>query len=106
MTENEKKDYQKFYVNKPEGFSPEYNKYIIDKTIRENDKRRADEKKLLDEALRERTSAITDYLVHLGSGKSTPVEKYFGEKELTRLHGEDVLKKIRSKYRGVETLIK
>ena len=96
MNENTKRDYQKYYVERPEGFNPEYNKYVIDKTIREYEAKRALKYKMFNEALKERASAVANYLQHLNSGKSTSIEKYFGKKELARLRGKEIIKELQN----------
>jgi len=95
MNENTKRDYQKYYVDSPKDFSPARNAYIINKTIKEYEAKRAAKYRMFNEALKERVSAVADYFNHLNSGKSTSVEKYFGKKELARLRGREVIKELR-----------
>ena len=93
--ENIKRDYNKFYIENPKDFSPEKNKYIVEKTIKKYEQKKIQSYKKFTNELRERTHAIACYLKHLNSGKSTKLEKYFGVKELTRLRGQEVINQIR-----------
>ena len=95
MNINTKRDFQKYYVENPKDFNPERNKYIINKTINEYEAKRKAKYIRFTEELKERTSALADYFRHLNSGKSTPLEKYFGKKELARLRGREVIEELR-----------
>lgn len=101
MSDNQSRDFQKFYVKDPTGFSPERNKFIIEKTIQEYEQKRRDTYKKFHEDIRERAVAVADYLRHLDSGKATSVEKYFGKQELARLRGEDVLNQIKGNGKDI-----
>jgi len=92
-----KKDYQRFYVSKPDpGFSPARNKAIIEETIRETD---ANYKKRFAERLdgmRERSEVVGSYIRHLvQKNDSTPIEKYIGKRYLAQLQGEERLERMK-----------
>jgi len=96
MNINTKRDFQKYYVENPKDFNPERNKYIINKTINEYEAKRKAKYIRFTEELKERTSALADYFRHLNSGKSTPLEKYFGKKELARLRGKEIIRELQN----------
>jgi len=104
---NEKRDFQKFFVSKPDStFSPERNKWVIKNSIRKHEaniKRRSRE--YMDQ-LRERSHAVRVYLDYLDRGGCKPIEKWIGKRELTRLQGRRITQKIldaRNKLIGLGT---
>lgn len=93
--ENQKRDYQKFFIEKGEpGFSAKKNDFVIESTIKKAEKLRSSRRKKYNEALRERASAVESYLSHLARGGSTSVEKYFGRAELARLQSQKILQRL------------
>lgn len=77
------------------GFSPEKNKYIINKTIKQHEANLKRKVKEYDEELGERADAVAQYLTHLShSHNSTTVEKYFGKKNLAALQARKIQQKL------------
>lgn len=101
LTENQKRDYQKYYIESPTSdFSPEKNKSIIEGTIQKYEKKRADMMKLYREGLSERIDAATDYIRYLERGGSSPAEQYFGKRELARLRGQKIVQTVQRTASG------
>ena len=100
LTQNQKKDYQKYFIKKPTGFSPEYNNYVIDKCIKEAEERKRQKDKILKEAIGERADALGDYFMHLNRNPGKSLEKYFGIKELARLKGKEIKEAIMENNKG------
>lgn len=95
--ENQRKDYQKFYVNKPDpDFNPERNKKIVEDSIKEYDNMRISKHKMFMEKLAERVDAATSYVLYLERGGSSPAEKYFGRRLLAQLRGEKIRRIMRT----------
>lgn len=89
--ENQRKDYQKFYLNKPDpDFNPEKNKKIVEDSIKEYEQMRISKHRLFMEKLAERIDAATSYVLYLERGGSSPAEKYFGKRLLAQLRGEKI----------------
>ena len=93
LTDNQKRDYDKYYVKKPKEFSPERNRAIIDQTIREYEETLEKRRMEQQENLAERIDAAASYIMYLEKGGGSPAEKYFGKKELARLQGRRILQK-------------
>lgn len=96
---NEQRDHQKFFVEKGDpGFSPEHNKYIIEKTIKEHEANIMKRRKAYVEQVAERSDAAMDYVRYLerGGDSKNPysAEKYFGRKILAELRGQKIMQKI------------
>lgn len=86
-------DLQYFNEKPSYGFSAKKNQEVINRTIRKYKEYRAKKEAEYHEGIRERTDAVASYLKHLTS-KDTPVEQYFGKKELARLQGRKIMSKI------------
>lgn len=71
-----------------------HNKEVIDRTIKKYEAKRAQALKDWRDKAGERSDAVVSYLKHLVNGKSTPVEHYFGKKELARLRGDEIRQKL------------
>jgi len=89
------KDYLRYFNKKPVGFSPEWNKHVIDTTIKEYEDNRKRRAKEFNDQIRERAEAVASYLEYLDRGYVSSVEKYFGKKVLAHLRGEDVINQIK-----------
>lgn len=97
-------DYQRFFKEEGDvGFSPDRNRRIIEDTIKKHDAMRAKRMKEFDEALQERTDAAMWYLKHVDQ-HGTPIEKYFGRKELSRLQGNRILEQIQGRVKKLSYL--
>jgi len=92
-------------IEKPDGdpgFSAEKNMAIINETIRDNDKLQAKKEKQYSEMVEERADAASYFLQSLlkgGSKGNSPREAalaYYGKKELGRLRGEEIKRKLMS----------
>lgn len=90
-----KSDWKYVPVDPEEGFSAEHNQRVIDRTIKKSEEYRRKREKEFDDNLRERSSALAQYLKSLQSGKSTSVEEYFGKSYLTHLKGQNILERIK-----------
>ena len=91
MNTNEKRDYQKFFIeNGEEGFSPEYNAWVVENSIRKSDIERAKRLKEHREAVAERSEAVISYLKSKFVRGTSPVEQYFGKRTLAYLRGEKI----------------
>ena len=97
VSKNQKRDHELYFVEDgDEGFSPERNKAIIDETIKKYEAKRKAQMKDFQDKLGERSEAVAMYLKHVAGGKSTPVEKYFGRRNLAYLRGEKILQKVKN----------
>lgn len=92
MTDNQKRDHQIYFVEGGDpGFSPERNQEVIEATIKKYEAMRKRKTRQFHEELDERVDAVASYLRHVAYGKSTPVEQYFGRKELARLQSRKIV---------------
>ena len=97
-----KDDWHLVNVDPDPDFDPERNKRIIAETIRKNNLLRARKKREGDEKVRERSSAVAQYLDDLNRGRTeSTVTDYFGRHEIARLRGEEILGVIRAKIGDV-----
>ena len=87
---------RKFILETPDdGFSPERNKFIIEKSIKDYEAMRAKKMKAHDDAYAERADAIATYLNGLAmGGRSSSIEKYFGKRTLAYLRGDEIRQKL------------
>jgi len=98
--DNQTRDYQKFFVEKGEaGFNPDYNKFVIENTIKKTNALRIKKMKQFRDAIGERVDAALDYCYSM-KNRSMPVEKYFGKKWMAYLRGEEIADKLRSQVSG------
>ena len=86
-------------------FYPEHNKRVIKEVNDWNDmmdrKRERDHK----EGIKERVSAVAQYLKQIKDGKGiNSVDKYFGKRYLAYLRGEEIVKKLKANPALVEKL--
>lgn len=96
IKEEQQRDRALYFVEDgEEGFSPEHNKFIIDKTIKKYNALRRQRAKDYVEALRERSDAVVTYLKSRAADSNRPVEAYFSKQELARLRGEKILAKLK-----------
>lgn len=95
LTKNQKLDYGKWFKEGGDvGFSPEKNKYIIEKTIKKHEANIARKIKSYEEQVRERADAVATYLKSVANGKEKSVDAYFGRRELARLRGQQIIQKL------------
>ena len=104
---NEKRDFQKFFIAKPDStFSPERNKWVIKNSMRKHEsniKRRSREYM---DRLRERSHAVRVYLDYVEGGGGKPIEMWIGKRELARLQGRRITQTVldaRNKLIGLGT---
>lgn len=103
MTENEKNDFKKFFVEGGEdGFNPEWNKMVINKTIEKHERAIRNRMKLRKESVEERADAMSYYLMYLAKHGTQTADKYFGRRELARLAGENIRDRIKEKALGLK----
>jgi hypothetical protein len=90
---------------KPEGdpgFSPAWNKKIVEDSIKEYDIRRELMQKQFENTLAERTDAVSYLLRAIDLGKDTNALKYFGKSELARLRGEQIAGEVKSRFEDMK----
>ncbi len=98
IEEEQKRDHAVYFVEKgEEGFSPEYNKMVIEKTIQKTQANRKKKQKEYIESLRERSDAVATYLKSRAADSNRPVEAYFSKRELAHLRGEKIVEKLQNK---------
>ena len=84
-------------------FDPENNKRIIQEVIEESEKLWKAKKRAYDDALGERTDALAQYVKSVSEGNTNSnVSKYFGQKYLLYLKGQDILQKIQQNLQIVK----
>ena len=97
------KDYE--FVNKePDAdFDPKHNKRIIQEVIEESEKLWKAKKRAYSESLGERTDALAQYVKSVSEGNTeSNVSKYFGQKYLMYLKGQEILQKIQKNLQIVK----
>jgi hypothetical protein len=103
LQKDQKRDYQKFFIEDGEpGFSPDYNKYVIEKTIKKTNAVRRQKMVQFREGVAERSDAVATYLKsRIGEGV-TPIEKYFGKQWMAYLRGAQIQNVLRTKLKSKE----
>jgi len=86
-----------------DGFSPARNSWVVENSIQRYEAQRKSRMKAYIESVRERTSAVADYLF---SGTEKTVEKYFGTRTLAHLRGEDIVNRLQGNLFGNRKLFK
>lgn len=90
---------RKYIITKPdmdESAIRRHNDAIVEKTIRETDELRKAKQKNWDKKFSEHSDMLATYLRSLASGKtSLPADRYFGKRELARLHGEKIVEELK-----------
>ena len=94
---------KRFLKEETSGFSPDYNSWVIGNSIKKYEAQRKAKMKVYIESVRERTSAVADYLF---SGTEKTVEKYFGTRTLAHLRGEDIVNRLQGNVFGNRKLFK
>ena len=98
IKEEQQRDQALYFVEDgEEGFNPDHNKFVIAETIRKTQENRKKKHKEYIEAIRERSDAVATYLKSRYAEGNTPVEKYFGKKELAHLQGQKIMTRIQNK---------
>lgn len=98
LTDNQVMDYKKYYIEGGEiGFSPERNKYIVEKTIKDYEEKQKEKDKQFVKELEWRSEAAVSWAKHLDKGNTTPAEKYFGHKVLSELQGRNIMNEIKAR---------
>ena len=86
-------------------FDPEKNRKVIKETIRKNEVNMRRRLRENDEAIKERASAIAFYLKNIERGQgNTNVTKYFGRRYMAKLRGDEILAKLKDKFKGGEIM--
>lgn len=105
LTENQLLDYRKWYLDTPEeGFSPERNKQVIEKTIKKSELIRQRRNKDYIEQIRERSDAVVTFLRAVDRGREPNIDRYFGRTELARLRGQRIVEEIQGRARRLLSL--
>lgn len=104
LTENQIRDYQKYYIERPTSeFSPEHNDFVVQNTIKKTNEMRMKKRKAYVEQVSERVDAAYNFMKFMAKGGNDPQNKYdgnmlamkyFGKRELARLQGRKILKRI------------
>lgn len=98
----------KYLEQKPQGdkdFSKEHNERVIKEVDEWNNKMDRKREQNHKEGIRERTSAVTQYLRQLQDGKGViSVNKYFGKRYLAYLRGQEIVKKLKENPKLIENL--
>ena len=102
IKEEQKRDQALYFIEDgEEGFSPDYNKMIIERTMKKSYENRKKKQKEYLESIRERSDAVATYLKSRAADSNRPVEKYFSKRELAYLRGEKIVKTLQRKgFRG------
>lgn len=96
LTENQLRDYRKYYVDKPDSsFNPDRSRQVVNNTIAKYEKKRAEKEKAWIDQFAERADAVASYLIHLNTSKTTSLETYFGRRFLAYLRGQQIVQKIK-----------
>lgn len=83
-------------------FDEEHNKKVIAETIRKNKLLAERKKREGDEKLKERSTALAQYLSDLNKGNTnSSATAYFGKQEVARLRGDEILSEIKSRIGNV-----
>ncbi len=94
LTENQKLDYQNWFVEKGEaGFSPEYNEMVIVKSIEKHKAMQRAKRKAYIDGIAERVDAVKTWLYSL-KGSQMSAERYFGRRGLAYLQGQKIVEKL------------
>jgi hypothetical protein len=97
IIDEQKRDHALYFIEDgEEGFSPEHNKFVIENTMKKYEANRKKKAKEHVEAIRERADAVATYFKSRMAEGNTPVEKYFGKRNLAYLRGEKILQKLKS----------
>ena len=92
----QKADYEKFYVLDPEpDFSPEHNKRVIENSIKRYDQKRKQAMDTFREGVGERSDMVASYLKSGAVDSNKPIDKYLGKTIMARLHGEEILDRLK-----------
>ena len=107
VTENQKRDHALFFVEKGDpGFSPAYNKFVIEESIKKYEANRKRKMKEFVDDVGERSDAVASFLVskHAQYSVNPSLEKYFGRSYLAYLRGEEIADTIRTKMNMVRKM--
>jgi hypothetical protein len=86
-----KSDYRFVPVDADPNFDPKHNEDVIEKTIKATDEMMAKRHREAVDKVRERTTALSMFIKGVQKGGSTSnLNKYFGNKEIARLRGNEV----------------
>ena len=101
LQEQKKRDHEIYFVEEGEpGFNPAHNKHVIASTIKKTNQMRALRNRQYEDNVRERVDAVMTYAKSRLVYGSTPVEKYFGKRQLAHLRGQQIVDIIKSKIAG------
>lgn len=92
-----REDHARFFVRDPQGFSAEYNNYVVEQTITEYEAMREKQAKSQDKAFEERADAVVTFLRAVDRGKEPDLNRYFGRKMLAHLAGQNIREKLLQK---------
>lgn len=91
-----KSDYEQFYVLKPEPyFSPEHNKAVVENTIKKYEAKRKQVMDAFRENVGERSEMVASYLKSKAVDSNKPIDKYLGKSIMARLHGEEIIGRLK-----------
>jgi hypothetical protein len=85
----------KFFVEKGDpGFSPEHNKRVIDKTIKNYELMRHNKLKAWKDKVGERSDVVATYLHSRAAQSDVPIDKYISKKYMAYLQGKRIMQVI------------
>ena len=95
-------DMKRFWAERPDpDFSPEHNDEVVKRSIAKAEKHRKAMRKLQQDGLAERTSALASFIKYQDHGGHKNADAYFGRKEMARLQGKKVIQMLqRAKETG------
>jgi uncharacterized protein YbcC (UPF0753/DUF2309 family) len=96
LSKNQERDFKKYFKHEGDpNFNPDRNKKVVEDTIRKAEKLRQQKHKEYVESIRERSEAVTSYLLsEHGARSNKSIEKYLGKQNLTYLRGEKIVETI------------
>lgn len=101
LKEQKQRDHALYYIEEPDSsFSPERNKAMVAESIRRTNENRRKKTKEFNDKVGERVDAVVTYLRSRVAEGSTPIERYFGKRQLAHLRGQQILRTIRTKING------
>jgi proline dehydrogenase len=101
IKDEQQRDHALYFVEDgEEGFNPEYNKMVIERTIKKTQANRKKKQHDYVDALQERTDAVATYLKSRSAESNRPVESYFSKRELAYLRGEKIMQKVKGSLLG------
>lgn len=91
----------KFFVEGGDpGFSPARNKAVVERTIKKHEANIKRKNKAYEEQVRERASAVADYLKSQAANSGKMIDKYLSKEYMAHLRGQKRIEKIKTLLNG------